>query len=64
MVVATWGDGIGWSLAALAASIPVTFLVVAGLAARESALGSVAVTTFARALRRAVAWPVSWRCAA
>jgi phosphatidate cytidylyltransferase len=46
MVLVTWGDGIGWSLAALAASIPVTFLVVAGLASRESALGSVAVTTF------------------
>jgi phosphatidate cytidylyltransferase len=46
MVLATWGGGIGWSLAALAASIPVTFVVVAGVASRESALGSVAVTTF------------------
>jgi phosphatidate cytidylyltransferase len=46
MVLATWGGGIGWSLAVLAASIPVTFLVVAGVAPRESALGSVAVTTF------------------
>jgi phosphatidate cytidylyltransferase len=46
MVLATWHSGIGWSPAALAASIPVTFLVVAGVASRESALGSVAVTTF------------------
>ena len=46
MVLATWGGDIGWSLAALAASIPITFLVVAGVASRESALGSVAVTTF------------------
>jgi phosphatidate cytidylyltransferase len=46
MVLATWGGGIGWSLAALAASVPITFLVVAGVAPRESALGSVAVTTF------------------
>ena len=46
MVLATWGGGIGWSLAVLAASIPITFLVVAGVAPRESALGSVAVTTF------------------
>ena len=46
MVLATWHAEIGWSLAALAASIPVTFLVVAGVAPRESALGSVAVTTF------------------
>ncbi len=46
MVLATWADGVGWSLAALAASIPVTFVVVAGLASRESALGSVSVTTF------------------
>ena len=46
MVLATWHAEIGWSLAALAASIPVTFIVVAGVAPRESALGSVAVTTF------------------
>ena len=46
MVLATWGGGIGWSLAALAASIPITFVVVAGVASRESALVSVAVTTF------------------
>jgi len=46
MVLATWGGGIGWSLAALAASLPITFLVVAGVSARESALCSVAVTTF------------------
>jgi phosphatidate cytidylyltransferase len=46
MVLATWGGGVGWSLAALAASIPITFIVVAGVALRESALGSVAVTTF------------------
>jgi phosphatidate cytidylyltransferase len=46
MVLATWAGGVGWSLAALAVSIPVTFIVVAGVASRESALGSVAVTTF------------------
>jgi phosphatidate cytidylyltransferase len=46
MVLATWQGGIGWSLAALAASLPITFIVVAGVASRESALGSVAVTTF------------------
>jgi phosphatidate cytidylyltransferase len=46
MVLATWHSGIGWSPAALAASVPITFVVVAGLASRESALGSVAVTTF------------------
>jgi phosphatidate cytidylyltransferase len=46
MVLATWHAGIGWSLAALAASVPLTFIVVAGVASRESALGSVAVTTF------------------
>jgi len=46
IVLVTWHSGVGWSLAVLAASIPVTFLVVAGLAARESALGSIAVTTF------------------
>jgi phosphatidate cytidylyltransferase len=46
MVLATWVAGIGWSLAVLAASIPITFIVVAGVASRESALVSVAVTTF------------------
>jgi phosphatidate cytidylyltransferase len=46
MILATWHSGIGWSLAALAASVPITFIVVAGVASRESALGSVAVTTF------------------
>jgi phosphatidate cytidylyltransferase len=46
MVLATWGGGIGWSLAALAASVPITVIVVAGVASRESALGSVSVTTF------------------
>ena len=35
MVLATWGGGtIGWSLAALAASIPITFVVVAGVVVR------------------------------
>jgi phosphatidate cytidylyltransferase len=46
IVLVTWHSGVGWSLAALAASIPITFLVVAGVASRESALGSIAVTTF------------------
>ena len=46
IVLVTWHAGVGWSLAALAASIPITFLVVAGVASRESALGSIAVTTF------------------
>jgi phosphatidate cytidylyltransferase len=46
MVLTTWHSGVGWSLAVVAASIPVTFIVVAGLASRESALGSIAVTTF------------------
>jgi phosphatidate cytidylyltransferase len=46
MVVATFAGGIGWSLAARAASVRGTLLVVAGIAGRESALGSVAVTTF------------------
>ena len=39
MIIATWQSGIGWSLAALGASIPITFIVVAGVAPRESALG-------------------------
>src|SRR6195952_209851 len=46
MVLAPWGGGIGWSLAAIAASVPITFVVVAGVSSRESALGSVSVTTF------------------
>jgi phosphatidate cytidylyltransferase len=46
MVLATFAGGVGWSLAALAASVPITFIVVAGVASRESALGSVSVTTF------------------
>jgi phosphatidate cytidylyltransferase len=46
MVIATFAGGVGWSLAALAASVPITFIVVAGVASRESALVSVAVTTF------------------
>jgi phosphatidate cytidylyltransferase len=46
IVLVTWTSGIGWSLAALAASLPITFIVVAGVASRESAFGSIAVTTF------------------
>ena len=46
MVLATWGGNIGWSLAALAASIPITFVVVAGVASRESALGSYTTVRF------------------
>ena len=61
--VATWRGGIGWSLAVLAASIPITFLVVAGVSARESALVSIAVTTFGGALRSAAASRASSRCA-
>ena len=46
MVVATSAGGIGWSLAVLAVSVPITFLVVAGVSPRESALGAISVTTF------------------
>ena len=46
MAVAASLGGIGWTLVVLAAVIPLTFLVVAGVAARESALGSIAVTVF------------------
>ena len=46
MVLAADLWGIGWSLAAAGALLPVTFLVVAGVAARESALTSIAVTVF------------------
>ena len=47
MVVAASLGGIGWTLVVIAALVPVTFLVVAGIAARESALTSIAVTIFA-----------------